>query len=76
MAFHQQPLFRFIILDLDSAIDSNSESKITGKRYQLLFEKQILTCCTRNNITSKIFRILSQCFKYPRKCQKNIRVLN
>ncbi len=32
MAFHQQPFFSSIILDLDPAIDSNSELQITGKK--------------------------------------------
>jgi hypothetical protein len=50
MAFHQQPFFRFIILDLDPAIDSNSELQITGKRCQLLYEKQILIHAVQETI--------------------------
>ncbi len=50
MAFHQQPFFRSIIIDLDPAIDSNPELQITGKSCQLLYEKQILIHAVQETI--------------------------
>jgi hypothetical protein len=73
MEFHQQLFFRFIILDLDPAIDFNSELQITGKRCQLLFEKQILIHAVQETI--KLPRFFLFCHSVL-SIQENVRKIS